>query len=129
MPSPAEALFPEWGSPAGVAGFVLARVLLNAALVALLARWRGRESRTVVAGGTLATLSAVLLVAGLRRAVPVELTSVELVVQATLLVVVAVVVVRDRSPRRAVAAAVVWLPALLLGLVTVVLYGEAYVAP
>jgi hypothetical protein len=129
MPSPLDPLFPGWSSPAGVAGFVLGRILLNAALVGLLARWRGRESRAVVAGGTLAALSAVLLVAGLRRAVPVELTSVELVAQATLLVVVAVVVGRDRSPRRAVAAAVVWLPALLLGLVTVVLYGEAYVAP
>lgn len=59
-------LFPTWSTPAGVATVVALRVLLDAALVALVAGTTGRRSRRTVGAVALTVFSAALMVSVLR---------------------------------------------------------------
>lgn len=123
-------LFPAWSSPARVAAFFLVRTLVDVTLVALLARTAGPRSRRMIAGGALTVLAAVLMLSVLRPGGPGRTAgNLDLVLQVVLLAVAGHAVWQDPSRRRWVTYALLLAGSVALLLPTVVLYGEATVAP
>ncbi|QZY00402.1 hypothetical protein [Halobaculum rubrum] len=125
-----EPLFPNWSSPAAVAGLVALLALSNATLVALVATasWGDRRRTalaTAVAVGSVAAAVSVLRVGGLGNAGG----NVELLARFMLILVAGRAVVSRPTAVRLVVGAVAVVGALVLLLVTVPLYGEATVAP
>ena len=125
-----ELLFPNWSNPLGIALFLAVRLACNVGLTATVAGRMGRRPRTVaLATGTLA--STVLAVLVLRPGVlGVRASLVEVLLQASLVGVTLVTTYQRPEGWRAVVATVGLVAvALLLGLVTIPVYGEALVAP
>ncbi|MXR42592.1 hypothetical protein GRX01_14755 [Halobaculum sp. WSA2] len=125
-----EPLFPNWSSPAAVAGFVALIALSNVTLVALVATAPGSGRRltavaAAVAVGSVAAAVSVLRLGGLGNAGG----NVELLARFMLILVAGRAVVSRPTAVRIAAGAIAVGGALVLLVVTVPLYGEATVAP
>lgn len=125
-----EWLFPGWSSPATVAATVGVRLLLNAALVGLVARTAGRDAGLTLAAAGATLASTGLMVAVLRPGGPGTAgTYADLLLQAALLAVAGYVAYASPKRTDRIAFAAVALGVVGVALPTVVLYGEATVAP
>lgn len=124
-------LFPNWSNPLGIALFLALRLACNLGLTATVADRVGRRRpRTVaMAAGTLA--STVLAVLVLRPGVlGIRASLVEILLQVSLVGVALVTAYqRPNGWRRVVVTVSLAVVALLFGLVTIPVYGEALVAP
>ncbi len=122
-------LFPNWTSPAFLTLLVALRTLCNLGLTASIRDATG-SVLAVAAGGALTVASTVLTVGVLRGAFGITVSHGESLVQLTLLVLAAVVVLRGEADSRARNLAILaGTAAVLLYLVSIPLFGEATVAP
>lgn len=123
-------LFPNWSTPALVAGVVALRFLLNAGLTSLVAGATGRSSRATVAAGAITVGGAVVAVLVLRGGTLGRSASlVDLLAQLALIGLGGYATYGHRSRGRVLAYAVLGLATLAVGLYTIPLYGESTVAP
>lgn len=125
-----EALFPGWSNPAVLAALVALRISVNGLLVAVVAATVGRDAPATAVSAGAALCSAVLVVTVLRPGGPgLNASYVELLAQLVVLGCAGYAAYSSREPRRALALGLVGALALLLGLYTIPIYGEAFVAP
>lgn len=122
-------LFPQWSNPALVTAVVALRLLLDAALVWLVARANGRRSRLAILGAALTVLSAALMVSVLRTGEGRLASYMELASQGVLVGLAGYTTYRNPSRRRWWTFVAVTLVVVLLLVPAIVLYGEATVAP
>jgi hypothetical protein len=123
-------LFPGWSNPGIVAAFVALRAVVNGLLTALVARVEGARSRLTALVGGLSGLSVVMVVLVLRPGTLGHPASyVELMVGSLVPLLSGVAVYRHRTRVRLLSYLALLVPCLFFLLWTVVLYGEAFVAP
>ena len=122
-------LFSTWTSPGTLALLVALRTVCNVGLTASI-RDASDSVFAVAAGAALTVASAVLTVGVLRGTFGITVSHVESLVQLTLLVLAAAVVLRgDAGSRARNWAILAGAAAVLLYLVSIPLFGEATVAP
>lgn len=126
-----ESLFPNWSNPAAIAGFVALRFALHCGLVAVVARAVGVRSLPTAAAALLTVGSVAIMVSTLS---PGGLGHAATYVEhgatiALLLLAGGALVAGDRSLPVAGGGVILLALALLAGLYTIPLYGEAFVAP
>jgi len=125
-----EPLFPNWSSPAAIAGFVALVAASNAALVALVATasWGDRRRTALAATVAVASVAAAVSVVRVGGLGTVG-GNAELLARLVLILAAGHAVVSRPTAVRIAAGAVAVGGALVLLVFTVPLYGEATVAP
>lgn len=124
-------LFPNWSDPTAIVGLLALRLACNVGLTAVVARRVGRRRPRTVAMAVGTLVSTVVTALVLRPdGLGLSASYLEQLLQLVLLLVAGYTVARDpRGVRGVLPALTVGLVALFLGLVMVIVYGEALVAP
>jgi hypothetical protein len=124
-------LFPNWSDPASLVALLSVRLACNVGLTGVVARRLGPRHRRTIAMAVGTLVSTVVSTLVLRPDGPgLTASHAEQLLQLLLILVAGYTVARDpRGLRGVLPALVVGLVALFLGLVMVIVYGEALVAP
>lgn len=125
-----EWLFPNWSNPAAIALIVGLRIGLNLAFVALIADGTGITDPFSVVTASLVVLSAAIMILALRPGVlGLQASYVELLVQLSILLLSGYTAYSNPSLARTLLTGLVIVGAIVLSLLMIPLYGEAFVAP
>ncbi|GGM57061.1 hypothetical protein J2752_000948 [Halarchaeum rubridurum] len=118
-----------WSNPAVVAALVVARVACNVALTGIVVSAAGARTRPTAVAATLTGCSAALLLSVVDGAAGRPAGLLDLAVQVALLALAGHATLTSTTRRRALAFGALALLTVGLLLPSVVLYGEATVAP
>jgi len=125
-----ESLFPNWSNPLQLAVLVGMRIIFNVYLSITVAKAVGLRTIYTAVMGALTLVSAVLTILLLRQSgLGINVSYVEFVLQAVLIAIAGYVVYSHPSSTRQIVAALVLIGAVVLLVVMIPLYGEAFVAP
>lgn len=125
-----ESLFPNWSNPLQLTALVGMRIILNVYLTITVAKAVGLRTIHTAVMGAITLVSAVLTILLLRQSgLGINASYVEFLLQVVLIAIAGYVVYSHPSSTRRIVTTIVLIGAVVLLVVMIPLYGEAFVAP
>ena len=125
-----ESLFPGWSNPIQLTVLVGMRFIFNVYLTIMMAKAVGSRTLHTAVMGAITVVSAALTILLLRQSgLGISASYVEFLLQVVLIAIAGYVVYTYPSGTRRIVTAVVFLGTVVLLIVMIPIYGEAFVAP